>query len=60
MVYAISLGIQENVCPTSIRLFVTRLELTCRIIVLSLKGAYRTGYAVLGASAITTVALVLL
>jgi hypothetical protein len=28
--------------------------------VLSLKGAYRTGYAVLGASAITTVALVLL
>ncbi|KAI0246074.1 cytochrome b subunit of succinate dehydrogenase, Sdh3p [Lactifluus subvellereus] len=27
---------------------------------LSLKGAYRTGYAVLGASAITTVALVLL
>jgi succinate dehydrogenase (ubiquinone) cytochrome b560 subunit len=35
-------------------------KLTCRIIVVSLKGAYRTGYAVLGASAITTVALVLL
>ncbi len=29
------------------------------ILVLSLKGAYRTGYAVLGATAISTVALVL-
>ena len=36
------------------------LTLTIKNKVLSLKGAYRTGYAVLGASAITTVALVLL
>ncbi|KAI9456789.1 succinate dehydrogenase cytochrome b560 subunit [Russula earlei] len=37
-----------------------QLSLTILNKVLSLKGVYRTGYAVLGASAITTVALVLL
>jgi hypothetical protein len=36
------------------------MTLTVENKVLSLKGAYCTGYAVLGASAITTVALVLL
>jgi hypothetical protein len=53
-----SLGIPENVSlplhPCS------RYDDTDKCKVVTLKGAYRTGYAVLGATAVTTLALVLL
>lgn len=52
------LGILENVC-----LFLhpcSRCDDADKCKVLTLKGAYRTGYAVIGATAVTTLALVLL